>query len=121
MKVEIACIVDKSVPRWFGNKKRMNTNFLMKKVINACVDGRVPRGRPRFGWKDGVKNVLSKRGMTMENARMRTISHLLVIHLLLQLLRRKSDGRLHTPQTSLKTPGRNEDSRRQVGRSMVKF
>ena len=30
--------------------------------MNAKVDGRSARGRPRFGWMDGVKKALNVRG-----------------------------------------------------------
>ena len=38
---------------------------LLKKVMNAKVDGRSVRGRPRCGWMDGVKRTLSDRRMDM--------------------------------------------------------
>ena len=31
--------------------------------MNAKVDGRSARGRPRFGWMDGVKRALNDRRM----------------------------------------------------------
>ena len=43
---------------------------LLKKVMNAKVDGRSARGRPRFGWMDGVKRALNdRRRETSERAR----------------------------------------------------
>ena len=43
--------------------------------MNAKVDGRSARGRPRFGWMDGVKRALNDRRMdvreTSERARNR--------------------------------------------------
>ena len=32
---------------------------MLKKVMNAKVDRRSARGRPRFGWMDGVKRALN--------------------------------------------------------------
>ena len=42
--------------RWFGHVERIDNKQLLKKVMNAKVDGRSARGRPRFGWMDRVKN-----------------------------------------------------------------
>ena len=36
--------------------------------MNAKVDGRSARGRPRFGWMDGVKRALNDRRMDMGEA-----------------------------------------------------
>ena len=40
----------------------------MKGVMNAKVDGRSARGRPRFGWMDGVKRALNDRKMDVREA-----------------------------------------------------
>ena len=40
----------------------------LKKVMNAKVDGRGARGRPRFGWMDGVKRALNDRRMDIREA-----------------------------------------------------
>ena len=34
--------------------------------MNAGMDGRGVRGRPRVGWMDGVKKALNKRGWMRE-------------------------------------------------------
>ena len=38
------------------------------RLMNAKGDGRSARGRPRFGWMDGVKRALSARRMDMREA-----------------------------------------------------
>ena len=48
--------------------ERMDNERLLKKVMNAKVDGRSARGRPRFGWMDGVKRALNDRGMDVREA-----------------------------------------------------
>ena len=48
--------------------KRMDNERLLKKVMNAKVDGRSARGRPRFGWMDGVKRALNDRRMDIREA-----------------------------------------------------
>ena len=57
-----------NVLRWFGHVERMDNERLLKRVVNAEVDGRNARGRRRFGWKEGVKKALSDRGMSMREA-----------------------------------------------------
>ena len=44
---------------------------LLKRVMNAKVNGRGARGRPRLGWMDGVKRALQDRGMDVREARER--------------------------------------------------
>ena len=57
---------------------------LLKKVMNAKVDGRSARKRPRFGWMDGVKRALNDRRMDMrepsERARNRNEWRMIVTH-----------------------------------------
>ena len=47
--------VDVRVLRWFGRMERMNGKRLVKKVWTTEVRERRPRGRPKFGWMDDVK------------------------------------------------------------------
>ena len=65
---ELAARVDVNVLRWFGHVERMDNERLLKKVMNAKVDGRIARGRPRFGWMDGVKRALNDRRMDIREA-----------------------------------------------------
>ena len=46
---ELAARVAMNVLRWFGHVERMDNERLLKKVMNAKVDGRSARERPRFG------------------------------------------------------------------------
>ena len=65
---ELAARVDMNLLRWFGHVERMDNERLLKKVMNANVDGRSARGRPRFGWMDGVKRALNDKGMDIRHA-----------------------------------------------------
>ena len=65
--------VDARVLRWFGHMERMDGKRLAKKVWKAEVSGRRPRGRPKFGWMDGVKQALGRRDMSVEEARVRAM------------------------------------------------
>ena len=49
----------------------MDGERLLKKVMNGKVNGRSARGRPRFGWMDGVKRALYDKGMDVREARER--------------------------------------------------
>ena len=65
---ELAARVDMNVLRWFSHVERMDNERLLKKVMNGKVDGRSARGRPRFGWMDGVKKALNDRRMDIRKA-----------------------------------------------------
>ena len=65
---ELATRVDMNVLRWFGHVERMDNGRLLKRVMNARVDGRNVRGRPRVGWIDGVRKALNDRGMDIREA-----------------------------------------------------
>ena len=71
VEVELANRVDMNVLRWFGHVERMENERLLKRVMNARVNGRGARGRPRLGGMDGVKRALQERGMDMGEARER--------------------------------------------------
>ena len=49
VRIEWAARVDVNVLRWFSHVERMDNERLLKKVMNAKVDGRSARRRPRFG------------------------------------------------------------------------
>ena len=66
---ELASRADQRVLRWFGQVKRMDEYRMARRVLMAKVSGGRVRGRPRFGWMDGVKVALGNRGMTVEAAR----------------------------------------------------
>ena len=68
--MELANRVDRNVLRWFGHVERMEDGRLLKRVVNARVEGRGARGRPRYGWIDGVKKALNGR-MDVSEARER--------------------------------------------------
>ena len=46
---ELAARVDMKVLRWFGHVERMDNEWMLKKVMNAKVDGRNARGNPVIG------------------------------------------------------------------------
>ena len=66
---ELASRADQRVLRWFGHVERIDDYRMARRVLMAEVSGGWVRGRPRFGWMDGVKVALGSRGMTAEDAR----------------------------------------------------
>ena len=70
VRKELVSRVDVNVLRWFGHVERMDDKRLLKRVVNARVDGRGARGRPRLGWMEGVKKALNGR-MSVREAKKR--------------------------------------------------
>ena len=52
---ELASRADQRLLRWFGHVERMDEYRMARRVLMAEVSGGRVRGRPRLGWKDGVK------------------------------------------------------------------
>ena len=52
---ELAERVDMRVLRWFGHMERMDDIRVVKRVMEAGVEGGRPRVRPRYRWMDGVR------------------------------------------------------------------
>ena len=52
-----------------NNVERMDEYRMARRVLMAEVSGEGVRGRPRLGWRDGVKVALGNIGMTVEAAR----------------------------------------------------
>ena len=71
VRFALADRVDRNVLRWFGHVERMENERLPKMLVNARVDGRAVRGRPRYGWMDGVKRALRDRRMDVGEAKER--------------------------------------------------
>ena len=45
---------DAGVLRWFGHMVRMDNGRYVERVMELEASGSRPRGRPKFGWMDGV-------------------------------------------------------------------
>ena len=65
---ELAARVDMNILRWFSHVERMDNERLLKKVMEAKVDRRSARRRPRFGWMDEVKRAMNDRRMDVREA-----------------------------------------------------
>ena len=58
-----------SALRWFGHVGKMEDDRLAKKVYESEMQGPRCRGRSGNGWMDGVKEVLCKRDLTIQEVR----------------------------------------------------
>ena len=61
--------MDQSILRWLGHVERMEDDSRARKVYEQVMQGFRCRGRPRKGWLDGVKEMLSKRGLTIHEVK----------------------------------------------------
>ena len=68
-KVSVGERMDQNVLRWLGHVERMEDDRLARKVYELEVQGPRCRGRPRKEWMDGVKEVLTKMGLTIQEAK----------------------------------------------------
>ena len=58
--------IDQGVLRWFGHVEIMGDERIAKKVYESEVRGVRGRGRPRKCWPDGVKEVLARKGLNIQ-------------------------------------------------------
>ena len=61
--------VDSRVLRWYWHMVRMHEKRLAKRVMKAELSSRRPRGRPKYGWIDDVKQALERRYINGEEVR----------------------------------------------------
>ena len=68
-KASVSERMDQSTLRWFGHVERMEDDRLAKKVYILEMQGPRCRGRPHKRWMYGVKEVLCKRDLTLQEAK----------------------------------------------------
>ena len=54
--------------KWFGHMERMGEERQVKRIMQAEMQGRRPRGRPRTRWKDVLRRDLEGSGLSFEEA-----------------------------------------------------
>ena len=67
--VSVSQRIDQGVLRWFGHVERMGDERMAKRVYESGVRGIRKRGRPRKCWMDGVKEVLARKGLSIQEAK----------------------------------------------------
>ena len=60
--------VEKYGPSWLGHVERIGEERMEKRVYDTEIIGRRGRGRPTRMWMDGVKDSLSGRSFSLEQA-----------------------------------------------------
>ena len=59
---------EQAILRWYGHVKRMGENRYAWRILESCVPGVRPRGRPRKRWMEGVNEAIRSRGHDIEQA-----------------------------------------------------
>ena len=61
---ELASRVEQRVLSWLDTwRELISTVYMVSSVLTSDVSGGRVRGRPRFGWMDGVQAALCSRGI----------------------------------------------------------
>ena len=47
---------------------------MAKRVMNSTAEGVAARGRPKLGWKEGIKNSLQDRRISLEVGRVKALN-----------------------------------------------
>ena len=67
--VSVTQRIDQGVLRWFGHVERMGDKKMAKGVCDSDVRGIRQRERPRKCWMDGVKEMLARKGINIQEAK----------------------------------------------------
>ena len=54
--------------KWYGHVSRREDEYVGKRVMGMEVPGKRMRGRPKRRWLDSIRNDLSERGLSGEDA-----------------------------------------------------
>ena len=69
---EISKKVQESRLKWYGHVSRREEEYVGKRVLGMEVPGKRRRGRPKRRWMDNIRNDLSERGLSEEDAQDRS-------------------------------------------------
>ena len=78
---EISKKVQESRLRWYGDVLRREEGYVGKRVMGMEVPGKRRRGRPKKRWLDSIKNDLSERELSGEDAKDRAKWRRLIGHI----------------------------------------
>ena len=65
---EISEKVQESRLKWYGHVSRRQDEYVGKRVMGMEMPGKRRRGRPKWRWLDSIRNDLSERGLSEEDA-----------------------------------------------------
>ena len=78
---EISKKVQESRLKWYGHVLRRKDEYVGKRVMAMEVPGKIRRGRPHRRWLDSIRNDLSEREMSREDAQYRAKWRRLITHI----------------------------------------
>ena len=84
MKTKVGRISNKvqdTMLKWYGHVLRREDEYIGKRVMGMEVSGKRRRGRPKRRWLDNIKNDLSERDLSGEDAQYRDKWRRLVRHI----------------------------------------
>jgi hypothetical protein len=55
--------------RWYGHLVRMEEDRKPRQILEARIEGKRGRGKPRKVWMDDIKEAAGRRGKTIQEAR----------------------------------------------------
>ena len=61
--------IDQDVLMWFGHVEIMGDERMAKRVYESDVKGVRRRGIPRKCWMDGIKEVLARKSLSIQEAK----------------------------------------------------
>jgi hypothetical protein len=53
--------------QWYGHVQRMEEGRLPKEVTKWRLPGRIKRGRPKLTWTEGIRGLMSEKGLVEED------------------------------------------------------
>ena len=68
-KVSVSQRIEQGVLRWFGHVEKMGDERMARRVYESDVGGVRRRGMLRKCWMDGVKEVLARKGLNIQEAK----------------------------------------------------
>ena len=77
---EISKKVEESRLKWYGHVLRREDEYVVKRVMGMEVLGKRRRGRPKRRWLDNIRNDLSERELSREDAQNRAKWRRLIRH-----------------------------------------
>ena len=69
---EISKKVQESRLKWYGHVLRRDDEYVGNRLMTMEVQGKIRRGRPKRRWLDSIRNDLSERELSREEAQDRT-------------------------------------------------